>query len=81
LRRAEGELGAARAQAAPDCTRACTLVADICGLAEKICAIAARVPPDDPVAARCADGRARCARARNDTADRCGCSLPPPPPR
>ncbi|HLK91795.1 MAG TPA: hypothetical protein VKZ18_18030 [Polyangia bacterium] len=72
-RRAEGELGAAWAAAAPDCPRACELAANVCALAERICAIAARYPAEDPVASRCADGRARCARAEAAVAGPCGC--------
>jgi hypothetical protein len=43
----------------------------VCALADRICAIASRYPPADSVSARCADGRARCQRAREKTA---GCS-------
>jgi hypothetical protein len=73
LRRADGELGAARAAVAPDCPRACELAANVCALAERICAIAARYPAEDPVASQCADGRARCARAQAAVAGPCGC--------
>ena len=73
LRRADGELGAARAAPAPDCPRACELAANVCALAERICAIAARYPAEDTVASQCSDARARCARARAAVAGPCGC--------
>jgi hypothetical protein len=73
LRRADDELTAARAATAPDCPRACALAANVCALAERICVIAARYPAEDPVARRCADGRARCARARSSVIPTCGC--------
>jgi hypothetical protein len=76
IRHSEAALGALRSEAAPDCPRACGLTANVCVLAERICAIAARYPPDDPVAAQCADGRSRCLRDREATAARCAC--PPP---
>ena len=72
LRRADGELEAAQAATVLDCPRACALAANVCALAERICAIAGRYPAGDPVASRCADGRARCVRARASVAS-CGC--------
>ena len=76
IRQSEAELGALRAEAAPDCARACRLTANVCARAERICTIAARYPPDDPVAAQCADGRSRCLRDRDATAARCACPAP-----
>ena len=73
LRRADDELTAARTATAPDCARACALAANVCALAERICIIAARYPAEDPVARRCADGRARCTRARAAVVPMCGC--------
>jgi hypothetical protein len=72
MRAKEDELAAARAGAAPDCARLELLAGNVCALAEKICTIAARYPPDDPVAARCTDARARCARSRDALRERCG---------
>jgi hypothetical protein len=69
---AERELQAVSVQPTPDCARACTLASNVCALAERICSIAARYPATDPVADRCADGRARCQRARTSTAT-CAC--------
>ena len=63
---AERELESAGAAPAPDCARVCALASNVCGLAERICAIAAPYPAADPVAERCADGRARCQRARGN---------------
>jgi len=77
MHRADDELTAARAVTGPDCPRACELAANVCALSERICAIAARYPVEDPVSRRCADGRARCARARAAVAARCGCDLQP----
>jgi hypothetical protein len=77
MRRADDELTAARAATAPDCPRACGLAANVCALAERICVIAARYPAEDPVARRCADGRARCARARAAVVPTCGCDPQP----
>ena len=75
MRAGEAELEAHRAEAdQPSCARACLLQQNICGLAERICAIAASYPPGDPVAARCVDARARCGRARQAVASRCSCT-------
>jgi hypothetical protein len=72
---AERDLDSLRAAPGPDCARACTLASNVCALADRICTIAARYPIADPVADRCADGRARCQRARISTAS---CSCPGP---
>ncbi len=77
MRRADAELTAARATTAPDCPRACALAANVCALAERICVIAARYPAEDPVARRCADGRARCLRDRAAVLPTCGCDPQP----
>jgi len=76
MRRDEAELGSHGLQAAPDCARVCQLVGNICALAERICRIAGRYPETDPVAARCTDDRARCARAREEAKPRCACQAP-----
>jgi hypothetical protein len=74
MRTGAAELEAHRADSdQPSCARACLLQQNICGLAERICAIAAPYPADDPVAARCVDARARCGRARQAVASRCSC--------
>jgi hypothetical protein len=73
LRRADDELTALRTAPAPDCPRACALAANVCALSERICLIAGRYPADDPLARRCADGRARCARSRAAVVPTCGC--------
>lgn len=70
----ERELLAAQAgQGQPECGRVCLLQDNVCALSERICAIAARFPADDPVRGRCADGQARCRRARDTVAPHCRC--------
>jgi hypothetical protein len=66
------QLFAAQAEANHDCARVCLLVGNICSLAEKVCAIAARYPATDPVALDCLDARSRCQRAR-EAAATCAC--------
>jgi hypothetical protein len=63
-----------QSQAEPDCSRIRLLGRNICTLAEHICAIAARYPAGDPIAATCADGKGRCARAKEIVQQKC--SLP-----
>jgi len=63
----EGE----QSQAEPDCSRIRLLGRNICTLAEHICAIAARYPAGDPLAASCADGKGRCARAKEIVQQKC----------
>jgi len=72
LHQQERLLYAPRTETERDCPRACNLVANICGLADRICAIAARYPEDRGTGARCQDGRARCRHAR-DAISGCGC--------
>ena len=64
----------AQSQAEPDRPRIRLLGRNICTLAEHICTIAARYPAGDPIAATCADGRGRCARAKEIVQQKC--SLP-----
>jgi hypothetical protein len=60
-----------QSQAEPDCSRIRLLGRNICTLAEHICAIAARYPAGDPIAASCIDGRGRCARAKEIVQQKC----------
>jgi len=64
---------AAAPENAPDCTKACALTAQICGLAGKICRIAERHPQDSETRRLCQDSAPRCERARARALDTCGC--------
>lgn len=55
------------------CDAACDAGARLCALAERLCEIAERHPLDGEVANRCADGRARCERARARLDEACAC--------
>lgn len=88
LERAEAQLGpragvpTAPTPAAVDCPGARAIVQRICALAEHICELGdeARTPEDKAEIARlCADGRARCARARANTEERCALASPTHP--
>jgi hypothetical protein len=73
LRRADGDLHAASAQAAaPDCARIGELRDNICALAARICQIADRQPPGSTAVDQCNDGKARC-KAAIDGAQARGC--------
>jgi len=64
LRRADGDLQHAAAQAAtPDCARIGELRDNICALAARICQIAERQPAGSTAADQCNDGKARCKAA------------------
>ena len=65
-----------QSQAEPDCSRIRLLARNVCTLAEHICAIAARYPAGDPIAASCTDGRGRCRRANEIVQQKC--ALPAP---
>jgi hypothetical protein len=56
----------------PDCARACEHLTTLCELAERICALAMQ-EPDREVDGQCADGRARCTKARERAQPACGC--------
>jgi hypothetical protein len=56
----------------PDCVRACEHLGTLCELAERICALAMQ-EPDREVDGQCADGRARCAKARERAQTACSC--------
>jgi hypothetical protein len=72
LAREEAELMGERAEARPlDCARARQLGDNICGLAERICALVARLPPDPGHANDCGDARTRCKAARERVKARC----------
>jgi hypothetical protein len=58
---------------APDCTRACDLVDQICELGRGICAISGRHVGDEDLANRCASATQRCERSRDRAAPRCAC--------
>jgi hypothetical protein len=49
------------------CTRLKPLRDNICALADRICRIAAKEPPDSRAADFCSDGKERCARAIEHT--------------
>jgi hypothetical protein len=55
-----------------DCDAADRIKDRICELAGRICSIAERHPADESVGEKCTDGQARCERATNDVANRCG---------
>jgi hypothetical protein len=55
-----------------DCDAAGRIKDRICELAGRICAISERHPADGSVREKCDDGQARCERATNDVANRCG---------
>lgn len=72
LARDEAELMGTRADARPvDCPRARQLADNICGLAEQICELVARLPPDPARAGDCPDARTRCKAARDRVQARC----------
>jgi hypothetical protein len=56
----------------PDCPRACEHLAALCDLAERICSLAVQ-EPDREVDGQCADGRARCTKARERAQTACTC--------
>jgi len=86
LARAEATLGpgaadaaATPAAAATDCPGARTLVHRICELADHICALGEKATTDEDkaeIARLCADGKARCTRARARTEERCATAGP-----
>ncbi len=57
---------------ARDCAGACEAGERLCALATRICELAER-DHDDAVADYCADGRARCERARSRLGQACSC--------
>jgi hypothetical protein len=59
---------------APECTRACELVDQICDLGQRICAISGRHVGDEDLANRCAVATVRCQRSRDRAASRCACA-------
>jgi hypothetical protein len=70
----EQELSALSAgAAAPDCSRACDLVAQICELTDRICAVSRRHPDDADLLGRCATSEQRCRRSRERTEPACSC--------
>jgi hypothetical protein len=72
LLRDEQELMGTRAEGRPvECPRARQLADNICGVAEKICTLVARMPPDPAHAGDCADARGRCKGARDRVQGRC----------
>ncbi|HEY6909162.1 MAG TPA: hypothetical protein VI356_07320 [Myxococcales bacterium] len=61
---------------APDCSRACGLVDQICDLGQRICTISGRHVGDEDLANRCAAATVRCQRSRDRAASRCTCASP-----
>ena|SRR5512140_1350059 len=59
---------------APDCSRACELVDQICELGQRICTISGRHVGDEDLANRCAVATVRCQRSRDRAASRCTCT-------
>src|SRR3954465_2734475 len=59
---------------APDCTRTCDLIDQICELGRSICVISGRHVGDEDLANRCATARQRCERSRDRAAPRCACA-------
>jgi hypothetical protein len=79
LAKAEAELQILQASSAPDCPHVCRLVANICDLAQRICAMADEEGSEE-LRSRCRDGTLRCQRARAATAAGCGCGAKPQQP-
>jgi cytochrome c556 len=72
LLRDEQELMGTRAESRPvDCARARQLADNLCAVAERICALVARLPADPAHAGDCADARGRCKAARDRVQGRC----------
>jgi len=65
----DDELGTALSTG--DCDQARLFRDNICGLADRICDIAARNPDYDDVAAQCRDGRERCERSESTFTAHC----------
>lgn len=55
-----------------NCTLACDLAEQICGLKDRICDLKA-LNPARSIADRCADAETRCAHAKDAASRRCGC--------
>jgi hypothetical protein len=75
LERAEAERLLDEVLSRPEthCASACDLGDRICALSSRLCDLAARHPGDGQLAARCGDGEARCASARERIGERCTC--------
>jgi hypothetical protein len=61
---------------APDCSRACELVEEICDLGRRVCAISGRHGGDEDLSSRCAAATLRCQRSRDRASSGCACPGP-----
>jgi hypothetical protein len=75
-RRGAEALDAELSTSAEACPRRCSLAQNVCELGGRLCDIAARHPGDPELTSLCAEGRARCERAREKTGP-CGCAAAP----
>ena len=77
LRETDQKAQSLAAAPSPDCARQCDLTARICELSARICALQEKYPEDERIPGLCADGTARCDRARERVRDSCACALAP----
>lgn len=70
----EVELGdSLQAEQAPNCTRVCMLLGNICRLADKICIISKRYPDSPELNSSCREGHRSCGKALTRVKPRCRC--------
>ena len=62
-----------QAEQAPNCTRVCTLLGNICRLADKICVISKRHPDSSELSSNCREGHRSCGKALARVKPRCRC--------